>query len=239
MVDPEHISFRHVNGDIMKARYRLTEVVANQECGPFINIPVAASVTAHAQVILMRQMYKIGPENILYCDTDSIMFLRQKGMERLDQKGLGNWENEHPDESVTCFYAMAPKCYDMVLKDKDGNEECHLKSKGVRNTLVNQEKANRHAIHDLVEASFLGKNDENSYIEVENMTIHPNSTSSLIQYGVMLTRESKKKVQVVFSKRELVKNDNPQVTRMDQMAVVRLIPTGYDGPLTNVVGCLS
>ena len=39
-------------------------------------------------------MLKIGPERILYCDTDSIMFIYPKQAPRLEGVGLGNWVNE-------------------------------------------------------------------------------------------------------------------------------------------------
>jgi hypothetical protein len=39
------------------------------------NIWIAAAVTSHARCRLHRQMIRVGPERILYCDTDSIVFI--------------------------------------------------------------------------------------------------------------------------------------------------------------------
>ena len=52
-------------------------------------------MTGHARTRLHRQMIKIGPERILYCDTDSIIFLYSRHTEAtLASRGLGNWVDE-------------------------------------------------------------------------------------------------------------------------------------------------
>ncbi len=228
MVNLSTIKFRHVNGCVFKARYELVDNL--QETNRFLNIPIAASVTAHAQVVLMRQMFKIGPERVLYCDTDSIMFVREKHLEKLNKSGLGNWEDEHPKEVIKKFWALAPKCYMMEI-DSGNHVDYHFKCKGVRSTEDNRRNTSFDKIHDLIEREFLGL--EKGSIMAATMVIHPNSTNSAIPYGTLCTSYGTKKIQIVFSKRELLVNKDENVTQLSDKAIVRLLPFGYDGPAVN------
>ena len=226
-IDRSTIKFRQISpsGTIFKARYTLHE--PPKKPVSFLNVPIASSVTAHAQVVLMRQMFKVGPENVLYCDTDSIMFMRKKGLENLSTSGLGNWEDEHPKEKLTRFWALAPKCYMIEMEDKEGELDYHLKCKGVRGTKTNKDRTSFDNIHRLIEADFLG--EAKQAIVVEAMTIHPNSTNAEVPYGTLCTRYGDKIVQTVFSKRKLSVCDDLEVDRMDKVKIVRLLPEGYEG----------
>jgi len=247
-INAESLKFRYVNGYVFKARYELKDTL--QENNRFLNIPIAASVTAHAQVVLMRQMFKIGPERVLYCDTDSIMFLREKDRPKLNKSGLGNWEDEHPQESITQFWALAPKCYMMEIKpktsippptiDEDEEEyEYHFKCKGVRSNEENRQRANHQRVHELIEATFLGKDSQS--IIAKTMTIHPNSTNAALAYGVLCTRYGDKIIQAVYSKRWMLKNElehpedeeDSEETKMSDLGIVRLLPFGYTGNIKN------
>ena len=228
MVNLSTIKFRHVNGCVFKARYELTDNL--QETNRFLNIPIAASVTAHAQVVLMRQMFKIGPERVLYCDTDSIMFIREKTLEKLNKSGLGNWEDEHPNETIKRFWALAPKCYMMEIESHNVTDY-HFKCKGVRSTEDNRRNTSFDKIHDLIEREFLEK--ESGTINASTMIIHPNSTNSMIPYGTLCTAYGTKKIQIVFSKRELLVNKDEDVTELSDKAIVRLLPFGYNGTASN------
>jgi hypothetical protein len=228
MINLSTIKFRHVNGCVFKARYELTDNL--QETNRFLNIPIAASVTAHAQVVLMRQMFKIGPERVLYCDTDSIMFIREKALEKLNKSGLGNWEDEHPNEVIKRFWALAPKCYMMEI-DSDNTIDYHFKCKGVRSTEDNRKNTSYDKIHDLIEREFLEK--ESGSINAATMIIHPNSTNSMIPYGTLCTSYGTKKIQIVFSKRELLVNKDENVKQLSDKAIVRLVPFGYNGNVVN------
>lgn len=230
LVNSSTLKFRHVNGCVFKVRYELLDTL--QESNRFLNIPIAASVTAHAQVVLMRQMFRIGPERILYCDTDSIFFLREKGAPLLNRSGLGNWEDEHPGEVISKFWALAPKCYMMELIDHDESVDYHFKCKGVRSTEENRKRTTYEKIHELIEAEFQSK-DALSII-AKTMTIHPNSTNATVPYGTLCTRYGDKVIQVVFSKRWMLKNTDPRVS-MDDFGIVRLLPFGYDGDIQNTL----
>lgn len=228
LIDRESVSFRHVGGLVFKSRYKLVDQL--QETNRFLNVPIAASVTAHAQVVLMRQMFLVKPERVLYCDTDSIMFLREKGLPPLNKSGLGQWEDEHPGETVTRFWALAPKCYLMEIKSPE-ETSYSLKCKGVRTTETNRARTKFDKIHAMIEAAVFERDP--LIIEAETMTIHPNSTNSLIPYGVMCTRYGVKRIQVVFGKRNLCLEKDTPTSQLSDFSIIRLHPFGYTGNLQN------
>ena len=228
LIDLESISSRHVNGVVFKARYKMMDQL--QETNRFLNIPIAASVTAHAQVVLMRQMFVVRPERVLYCDTDSIMFLREKNAPPLHKPGLGQWEDEHPGEQITRFWALAPKCYLMEIQSTE-EVTYALKCKGVRATEKNREVTKYDRIHALIEAAIF--KTEMEPLQAETMTIHPNSTNGTLPYGLVCTRYGFKRIQVVFGKRQLCLNTFPEISQLSDYHVIRLLPFGYQGTLTN------
>lgn len=223
-IDVSTLKFRRVSGTIFKVRYQLVDKL--KETNRFLNVPIAASVTAHSQVKLMRQMYVFGPRWMLYCDTDSIMALRDKNASNLSSSGLGNWEDEHPKEELTRFWALAPKCFMIEMKEKE-EVDYHFKCKGVRATEFNRRVTSWENIEKLINADFLGKEKEK--LVAEAMTIHPNSTNSEIPYGTLCTRYGNKVVQTVFTKRKLSICDKADITDIQQTKIVRLLPFGYEG----------
>ena len=150
LLDMTSLKFRHVNGGVYKVRYRLINTL--EETSNTINVPMAASVTAHAQVLLMRQMFVVGPERILYCDTDSIIYLRKSTDIDYAKSGLGNWENECPGRVISRFLALAPKCYEIKY---EGEEEGIFKCKGVRSTDENRKLVSSSKLFKLVQSTFL------------------------------------------------------------------------------------
>lgn len=198
-------SFRHLHDSTWKVMYRTVE--AYTKPNPKYNIFLAAKVTEWARTILHTEMFRIGPQNVLYCDTDSIMYICDEN-EHLPGHGLGEWVDEYPNDRIVKLYVLAPKFY-FLLKESG---ESLLKSKGVQLTLVNTKKINEEKlISQVVDVFFpvLGENGEvapfESYIEVDNMIMGVNSTNSKLPYGCMLTRfTDPKKVRPVYSKRHLV-----------------------------------
>ena len=170
--------------------------------------------------------------NFIICngDTDSIMFLRKKGAEILNKSGLGNWENEHPKDVITGWWALAAKAYMMTIKSGD-HEEIYFKCKGVRSTQENRLVLTKQAVHALVEQSFLALDkppEERVRIVAKTMTIHPNSTNNDLPFGVMCTRYGDKDINTVYSKRKLLINTDENIKSLDQMDIVRLVPYGYN-----------
>lgn len=74
----------------------------------------AVFITAHARLKLLSTIYKVGPENVLYGDTDSITI--KSGFEHLVDSGddYGQWKLE---KEWSIFKPIAPKVYVGILKD--------------------------------------------------------------------------------------------------------------------------
>ena len=154
-------------------------------------------------------MIKIGPERILYCDTDSIIFLCSRFVNNLASRGLGNWV----DETIDFWVAFTPKTYCLVLE----NGEYRIKAKGCRMTLPNKEKANP----DVLEKLLILKCIETAqgYIPqppllLDHFTIFSNCLDLAFPYGTLFSRYSSKKLQPVISKRLLI----PLLTSNDILA---------------------
>ena len=121
----ETLRFRHIKGEAYQVVFEKTK--ENYRLNRKYNIWIAAAVTAHASCRLHRQMIKIGPERILYCDTDSIIFLYSRDAISLASRGLGNWVDETIDigGAIKKIYAFAPKSYCLLLQ----NGEYRIKAK--------------------------------------------------------------------------------------------------------------
>lgn len=233
-LDRRKVSFRHLSHGTWKVKYHLFSDFAKEN--PRYNIFVAAKVTESARCILHRQMLKIGPERILYCDTDSIMFLWPKTGEKLDAHGLGKWVDEYPRQRIKRLYALAPKFYYLEFED-----DALLKSKGI---MMNH--TNRALLHgkslgkQLLELMYPRTDDQDrklpfqGFIPMRNMLMGIHTTSTEFEYGTMLTKETNdKKLQPVLTKRHLVpylKERNVAYdteTGLDKIARMYTIPKGY------------
>ncbi len=193
---------------------------------PFLNVAIAASVTAYSQVKLMEKMFEVGPENVIYCDTDSVPYLKKIEDPLGDSPGLGNWEDEFPNRVIEKFVSIAPKCYVVKMQDKKDKMKC----KGVTPNEPNRELLNYETFVKLVKNAFEDEEEEEK-VRVGTFNIFANSTSTILPYGTLCSRFSNKDVRVVYSKRNLVKSVNGQ--KLEDMSFVRLVPKGYEGSVGN------
>lgn len=220
-IDQSSLQFRNMFGDVYKVKFCRKN---NFSINSYLNIPVGAMVTSHGQCYLMRMMFQLGPERLLYCDTDSIMYIKYFTEKAITRSGLGGWEDEHPKQKFVRMYCIAPKCYIIVLMSGD---EMHMeiKCKGVRLTACNVQKLTMDEIHSLVEKAFQGVYH---YITTDTMVIHSNTNHSAAKYAEMFTRYGTKNVSTVYSKRVVKGADN---FHLADYRVVRLFPEGYEGDL--------
>ena len=197
------LRYRHIKGEAYQVTYEKTK--ENYRNNRNYNIWIAAAVTAHARCRLHRQMIKIGPERILYCDTDSIIFLCSRLVNNLASRGLGNWVDETIDfgSAIKKLYAFAPKSYCLVLE----NGQYRIKAKGCRMTLPNKDKATP----DVLEKLLISKCIETAegYVEqqpllLDHFTIFSNCLDLSFPYGTLFSRYSTKKFGIVISKRLLI-----------------------------------
>lgn len=238
-IDRKSFSFRHLEGNTWKARYDTIEAFTKPN--PKYNLFLAAKVTEWGRTILHEEMLRIGPQNVLYCDTDSIMY-ECDDTEVLPGHGLGEWVDEYPRDRIMKLYVLAPKFY-FLLKESG---ECLLKSKGVQMTLRNSKMINENAlIPMLLEVLYpkllsSGEKEESqTMIEVDNMIMGINSTNASIGYGTMLTRyTAPKKVRPVYSKR-LVVTMPPELEPLRPTSLVSspriyTIPKGFESSVEDI-----
>ena len=132
---------------------------------PKTNVILAAFTTAHARCVLYGYMDKLNPNQLCYCDTDSIMYyvnndMLQTGYHRQIETGrfLGDMTNELPSNvHVNEFYCAGPKFY--LLNgaytdetDDHGNRKVFsmYKVKGITLNSGSSESVNPDSIKQLV-----------------------------------------------------------------------------------------
>jgi len=237
-IDQQSIRYRHILGDAYHVHYnnRKEYYTKNKR----YNVWLAAAVTGNARFRLHSQMLKIGPERILYCDTDSIVFLYPKSLCSLASRGLGNWVDEmKPGVTIREFIAMAPKTYMLVLSEGENT----MKAKGICMTISNRVQTTPEILKflllmKLVENKMTAEEAENvPSLLLDHMTIFSNTTNLDYPYATLFTRYSKKKLQAVFSKRQLVYlylDDDVfdlqtylNTHRFDTLMRIHTVPFGY------------
>ena len=237
-IDKSKFSFRHISNNTWKVKFSTLD--AFTKSNPKYNIFLASKVTEEARCILHRQMLRIGSERILYCDTDSIMFLYPKAAPRLEGVGLGNWINEYPNDTIDRLFALAPKFYFLEFK----NGESLLKSKGIQMTLANSkriyaDKLGLQLMEKLYPFFEEGSSEPRAftgYMVMSNMIMGVNSTNSKLEYGQMLTRYTDdKKVRPVISKRQFVSHFQPNL--LFDATTIRSIPRIYTIPHGYYLSC--
>lgn len=212
--------FRQMNNGRWRVRYDkpLDSIDPNKK----YNIYLAAAVTAQARCYLHRQMLKIGPDRILYCDTDSIIFLYGKEEPSLAGIGLGSWTDEYPNDVIKEFMAIAPKCY--MLKMEDGDET--VKAKGCVMSHQNKAIMTSEAFKKLIDGFCVQKRMD--MLQLKNFSIFTNSNDINYPYATMFSRYNEKSIRCVLTKRvivaDLYEDDD---TCGEQIGRISMMPYGF------------
>ncbi len=234
-------SFRNIGKNTWKVKYCTLDDFTRPNNK--YNIFLSSKVTEWARCILHRQMRLIGAPRILYCDTDSIMFLWPKDGEKLDGCGLGNWVDEYPGKRIQRLYALAPKFYYLEFEN-----DHLLKSKGIQMTLANTRLIHGRSLGAQIMELMFPQHDEEgrpipfqNALFMKNMIIGVNSINANLGYGTMTTRYTQdKKLRPVFSKRLVVPylqkeikdyNIDEMLSLVDRMFT---IPKGYVQSVENM-----
>ena len=183
-----------VGDDLMLLQYQLIDDAA--DAPRKTNVVLAAFTTAHARVILLNNMHMVkNPQNVLYCDTDSIMYVQD--MEISDSpdinigSGLGEMTNELPDDVIIDkFWSAGPKFYCLSGHNiKSGLEYNLFKVKGVTLNRASEKTFNPDTFRKLI----LG--------ETHELRSPFTSLSRCVRTGKLKTRFCEKKARVTSSKR--------------------------------------
>lgn len=104
------------------------------------SVVIAAYTTCWGRVTLWQAMNRVSGR-LVYCDTDSIMFLSEPGLDNLDDvrgSSLGRWTDEiPPGNRLVSFCSPAPKVYSYILDDGSGSGNEVVKAKGFRQSAEN------------------------------------------------------------------------------------------------------
>lgn len=215
-LDRSKCNFREISKGVYKAKFGLYDEYIPNICRG--NIFLAAKVTEHARCVLHRQMIHVGPERVLYCDTDSVIVaIPPDKVDSLIGFGLGEWTDECPGQTIERFYALAPKMYMMKLAGKD---QLDVKAKGVQLTLGNLNNYTEKEIRTLLDydCNVDTQIQEKPKMHMANMTIRANSVATNpVQYGVMLTRYNEKQVSMTLTKRVIEKKAIPNWDTLDRI----------------------
>lgn len=220
-VDQSNCKFREISPGVYKTSYNLkSEFVNPVRHG---NLFIAAKVTETARCVLHQKMLQVGPENVIYCDTDSVIFLYSTMMGILTDVGLGKWTNEYPSSIIEHVYALAPKLYSLKLRPTGKDPYETFRAKGIQMTLENQSRMVFECIKPLIENLVTGKNT-NFTIPVKNFTIFSNSGNSALPYGQVFSRYNEKKVRAIITKRIFQLQETIEWENCSQ---IRTFPFGF------------
>lgn len=221
-IDQKSCLFREISPGVFKVSY--TKKQSYIDPVKHGNLFVAAKVTESARCVLHKQMLKVGPERVIYCDTDSIIFVKENNGEVLTGVGLGKWTNEYPNHIILHVYALAPKLYSLKLAPRQGDSYEVFRAKGIQMSLINQDRMSFDRIKPLIESVICGEN-ETYTISVKNFNIFSNSGNSALPYGQIYSRYNEKKVRAIITKR-IVK----RMERIDWENIheIRTFPIGYE-----------
>ena len=106
-----------VGEDLMLLQYQMIDDAA--DIPRKSNVVLAAFTTAHARSILYQHISKVkNPQNVLYCDTDSIMYIDEQvsGLDAHRDIPIGSYLGDMTDElpktvTVDNFFSGGPKFY--------------------------------------------------------------------------------------------------------------------------------
>lgn len=80
------------------------------------NIWIASAITSFARAELYKKIL-IDPENVVYCDTDSVFVLESEKLDRhfneVMGSKLGDWDREYAGRTLNKFQILQPKLYNL------------------------------------------------------------------------------------------------------------------------------
>ena len=175
-----------ITDEVVMVQYqKMTEFVQEN---PKRSIVVAAWTTAWARTLLYRECRKLDPTQILYTDTDSILYSQKPGQATLSLgDSLGELTSElKPGDHITEFVAVAPKAYAYHTLLGDGA----CKFKGIRTNYTTQGVVNLESMLEMVER-------EDHVVNVPN----PQITRDRKTFELKTVLDSEKIARLRFDKR--------------------------------------
>ncbi|MCP4588897.1 hypothetical protein, partial [Pseudoalteromonas sp.] len=122
---------------------------------PDVSLVIAGLTTAYAHMHLYEQLQTLEDQQILYFDTDSIIWSWREGQPRLELSDfVRQFKDEIVDEyglgaRITMFFANALKSYGYVVQLPDGSVKTCSKLKGITQ---NVNCLNQFSLQDMLDA---------------------------------------------------------------------------------------
>lgn len=145
---------------IQKARVTFQDFEILSTTGKYSNVVLASFVTAYGRLRLFDMMKRIGFEDLIYCDTDSVvaLFSPLQKSEIPDGKLLGEFKSEFkPGEYINEFVALGPKCYAYTTN----LGKIDIKIKGITQCLISKDLLTQQSLKLVLQKYFAESGGEN------------------------------------------------------------------------------
>jgi hypothetical protein len=218
-------SIQRLGDHAMQVTYtHTTEYLATHASG-MTNIAVAAATTAWARLKLYSGLETV-QEQVLYCDTDSIIYRWKPGLPRLnDGPNLGDWADEQGRDPIMTFVSTGPKSYG--YRTREGKQCVKIKGFTLMGDAKTQLSMDTLARMVQEENAFrYGNADEKEALEGVVVS-YPRSIKRHPLTHVMTSTTLTKQFQVTFNKRLILK-----VSEDDRC--LDTWPVGYGGYMSQV-----
>lgn len=207
LVDNHQDFFKYLLGvytrcsiDIFNEYVALVNVQENDELSTHgkSNVYIAAYITAYSREKLYREALIPCGENVLYFDTDSVIYVSTNGEPIIPidtTKKLGLWTSEAPEgDHFTDFVSCGPKSYAL----KTFNGKFIEKSKGFYLHYNNQKIYNFDALEKQVVSRSLGR-------ETEDLVLHKDETiMKRKMFKIEVAKNTGKRMKMPYDKRVIV-----------------------------------
>lgn len=148
------------------------------------NVVIASFVTCQARIKLFNEMVKIG-DRVLYCDTDSIIFVSRPGCYEPELGNyLGDFTNEiDPDDGshIVEFVSAGPKNY--AYKTDTGYTQCTVK--GITFNYLASLKIDFNCIKDIVccnRDKIISVSNNKFIRDRDNFVVHTEKQDKIYRY---------------------------------------------------------
>lgn len=207
-------------GDYTKIRSTIDPInIPEGELNKKVCYQVAGQVPAYGQAILSEGILSLHPDQVVYCDTDSIGFIvDDKRKDFKDFKTgvlLGDWVDEYPKQRITGYYSLGPKSYFLRIEGpREGEVQYKGKFKGIpiyskMYSMLDKDgkiaKLGLEEMKTFLEDSLFGDHDmdaEESPYQVLTLT-YTNHFKRTSDYQIKTVQE-KKTVRMTFDKRRVI-----------------------------------
>ena len=184
--------------------YRLKTPWVNVKKCPEVNIIVALATSAYGRMKLSKEIIKLGAQ-ILYTDTDSVMFLTSERYLPILGDFLGEFKDEFPDAKILSFASLGPKNYILNYMTKEGILCSYIIAGGFTLNISARKHVHSKSINQIID-DYLD-NNQNNIVNFQINNRFLKDTVNFDMYTVNLSRTYKLSLSKRVILRKKLKND--------------------------------